>query len=197
MQYKMAPQPSARDRPKSPTTPIMYGNGTMLSDIGEVTEVESNAGAGKDLTYSNYSRQSDRDLTLRSSPTIGKPESRRTTAGPRPMQRLPTERRLSSDSCDTITEQEPSNHFNGFDDLASVGDSNFQGDDEESIASSYADHATIHIAKDTALGSLYSAGGEGYSTNSLSRRAEEILANAKRRLTVGNCHGSAIVLLMR
>ncbi|CAK7214304.1 hypothetical protein SCUCBS95973_002096 [Sporothrix curviconia] len=30
--------------PITPTTPIIYGNGTMLSDIGEVTEVESTVG---------------------------------------------------------------------------------------------------------------------------------------------------------
>ncbi|KAK6851062.1 hypothetical protein PG987_000696 [Apiospora arundinis] len=30
--------------PITPTTPIIYGNGTMLSDIGEVTENESTAG---------------------------------------------------------------------------------------------------------------------------------------------------------
>ncbi|CAK7211908.1 hypothetical protein SBRCBS47491_001283 [Sporothrix bragantina] len=30
--------------PITPTTPIIYGNGTMLSDIGEVTEVESTIG---------------------------------------------------------------------------------------------------------------------------------------------------------
>ena len=30
--------------PITPNTPIIYGNGTMLSDIGEVTEVESLAG---------------------------------------------------------------------------------------------------------------------------------------------------------
>ena len=38
-----------------PSTPIIYGNGTMLSDIGEVTEVESTVGPGSRRTSSRYS----------------------------------------------------------------------------------------------------------------------------------------------
>lgn len=38
----------------TPTTPIIYGNGTMLSDIGEVTEAESTIGPAKSrINYHN------------------------------------------------------------------------------------------------------------------------------------------------
>ncbi|KAK7757119.1 hypothetical protein SLS62_000666 [Diatrype stigma] len=93
------------------------------------------------------------------------------------------ERRASVDSNSTITslerpaEQPPV--FADFDDTVSVDDSNFQGDDEESVADSYIDDESVQVGishiKDRAK-------QEGDST-ALSRRAEEILANAKQRLT--------------
>ncbi|KAJ4295673.1 hypothetical protein N0V88_004375 [Collariella sp. IMI 366227] len=130
--------------PVTPTTPIIYGNGTMLSDIGEVTEVEKLEGAGG----------------------------------------VKRERRASLESVSTVTTVDNPALFADFDDAVSVGDSVFQGDDEESMASSYVpgteavEPARLGVARAENLDRLST-----YSTTSLSRRAEEILANAKKRLT--------------
>jgi hypothetical protein len=43
MQFSIGP-PHTHLGTVMPTTPIIYGNGTMLSDIGEVTEAESTVG---------------------------------------------------------------------------------------------------------------------------------------------------------
>lgn len=189
-------------------TPIIYGNGTMLSDIGEVTEAESTPGRpspprnrhGGPIATAMPSpglnaEDSEGDAALRSSPTIGKSGAlggvkKRARAAQR-------ERRDSTDSNSTITgghEQiSKTPIFEDFDDTASVGDSVFQGDDEESMASSYADDAASF-----ASGPLLPSGlsnnrdnGQKYSTAQLSRRAEQILANAKKRLTVSTYYGIA------
>ncbi|KAH8885104.1 hypothetical protein GQ53DRAFT_368913 [Thozetella sp. PMI_491] len=173
--------------PITPTTPIIYGNGTMLSDIGEVTEVESTPGKP---SPSRYRGMMHRDVSptrivgnedaLRSSPTMGieaimKKKSK---------QSMKRERRLSTDSTSTITTQDQANLFADFDDAVSVVDSVFQADDEESVASSYVED---HSAREPARLGIPSSDNADrmstYSTTSLSRRAEEILANAKKRLT--------------
>jgi len=160
--------------PIAPTTPIIYGNGTMLSDIGEVTEVESTCG-----------------------PTRSRSGSTRSDFGTAPSSELPYEaikqkikqsrlthqRHMSVESNSTVTANDRPALFADFDDTVSVDDSNFQGDDEDSVADSYIDddstQETVSKAKDSSL----NADEARYSTP-LSRRAEQILANAKRRLNV-------------
>lgn len=180
--YHLPPQNQyARTMPSS--TPIIYGNGTMLSDIGEVTEVESNAGVESRRTSSRYSTQ--------------------TLDGPRhSMMNNPTnwtkftrDRRMSVDSTSTITTRDRAPGFADVDDNMSVGDSNFQGDDEESVASPYA-AATSRAPQQAQQAQLSvrrtrDVGEERYSANLISDQAEEILANAKRRLLVSSFHVGA------
>ncbi|CAM1507029.1 Fc.00g066700.m01.CDS01 [Cosmosporella sp. VM-42] len=159
--------------PMTPTTPIIYGNGTMLSDIGEVTEVESVVGLAARRVSSHLSDHSD-DAALRSSPTMGGNRIQRRS------QITSRERRSSMESTSTITTQDQNAAFADFDDAVSVEDVNFQGDDEESMASEYVEGTTAQQLEPV---TVPRAREERYSTNSLSERAEEILANAKRRLT--------------
>jgi len=187
---QQADHPYGPTGPITPTTPIIYGNGTMLSDIGEVTEVESTPGRpsparnkGALRRLESPTRGSGSDAALRSSPTMGvaamlKKKSNKSMNTHRP------ERRSSLESNSTITTQEQAALFADFDDAASVSDSVFQGDDEESMASSYVEGTP---ALPSRLGVSNADSTERlstYSTTSLSRRAEEILANAKKRLTV-------------
>lgn len=177
--------------PITPTTPIIYGNGTMLSDIGEVTEVESTPGKPSPVRNRLLARRPDAsptrnsggDAALRSSPTI----ALNTMLQKKSKQSLLSQRtrRSSLDSNSTVTTQDQAGLFADFDDSVSVGDSVFQGDDEESLASSYVEGTAPR--ENTRLGVPASDNLDRlstYSATSLSRRAEEILANAKRRLTV-------------
>jgi hypothetical protein len=165
----------------APTTPIIYGNGTMLSDIGEVTEAESTVGGPVKAPRNGYykagfgARQSNDPGFA----AVKKKATKR--AEPRVMSR-DRERRLSMESTSTITNGDNPGTFADFDDSVSVVDSNFQGDDEESVADSYVfyDGADERTPEEEAAREAE----ERYST-ALSRRAEQILANAKRRLTVG------------
>ncbi|KAK0703608.1 hypothetical protein B0T26DRAFT_507298 [Lasiosphaeria miniovina] len=189
------PGPQALDHPYgptgpiTPTTPIIYGNGTMLSDIGEVTEVESTPGKpsprwAKPMArrLESPTRGSGSDAALRSSPTMGvaammTKKSQKSLASQR-------DRRSSIGSNSTITTEEQTALFADFDDAASVGDSVFQGDDEESLASSYVEGAPA--VEQTRLAAPNTDSMDRlsiYSTTSLSRKAEQILANAKTRLT--------------
>lgn len=176
--------------PVTPTTPIIYGNGTMLSDIGEVTEVESTPGRPSPARRRDASPGDD---ALRSSPTMGL-EAVRKLQRQRSHDRA---RRSSLDSNSTITTQEQANLFADFDDTASVGDSVFQGDDEESVADSYVlDEATGSLPRHqnpprssvlehdrSSSERRAAAASDRQSAFLLSQRAEKILANAKRRLT--------------
>ncbi|KAK3298982.1 uncharacterized protein B0H64DRAFT_386772, partial [Chaetomium fimeti] len=185
------PRPYGPSGPVTPTTPIIYGNGTMLSDIGEVTEVESTVGKPSPARTKLGLRRSGSpkhgggsggEPALQSSPTI----HAATAIKKKSKQSLTAkhERRSSMESTSTITNGDHAAAFADFDDSVSVGDSVFQGDDEESMASSYVEGtaavepARLGVAKADNLDRLST-----YSTTSLSRRAEEILANAKRRLT--------------
>ncbi|KAK4189716.1 hypothetical protein QBC35DRAFT_126729 [Podospora australis] len=172
--------------PMTPTTPIIYGNGTMLSDIGEVTEAESTPGRPSPSQLrarraASLTRRTGIDTALRSSPTIG---AAALTQKSKPSSSSLRERRESMESTSTITTEERAGLFADFDDSASVGDSVFQGDDEESLASSYVDGnpgpdgGLLGVSKADSVDRLST-----YSMTSLSRRAEEILANAKQRLT--------------
>ncbi|KAK0612996.1 hypothetical protein B0T17DRAFT_647766 [Bombardia bombarda] len=182
--------------PITPTTPIIYGNGTMLSDIGEVTEAESTPGKPSPSRIRGYARMLESptsranaiDAALRSSPTMGAAaliiqRSRQSLISQR-------ERRSSTDSTSTITTTEDrARLFIDFDDTVSVGDSVFQGDDEESMASSYVEGTAPAPRTDSRLlaapriENLNLDRLSTYSTTSLSRKADEILANAKKRLT--------------
>ncbi|KAI1375683.1 hypothetical protein F4677DRAFT_446312 [Hypoxylon crocopeplum] len=168
MGFDLTPQAFAG--PVTPTTPIIYGNGTMLSDIGEVTEVESTCPPTKSRSGSTRSDGSIQPPMIHYE-MIKKKDSKASR-----------ERRMSMESTSTITTHDQAALFADFDDAVSVDDSNFQGDDEESVADSFIDDASVQEdnlpMKDVRTG----AGEDRYST-ALSRRAEQILANAKRRLT--------------
>jgi hypothetical protein len=189
MQFHLPTQNGFPAGPITPTTPIIYGNGTMLSDIGEVTEVESTVGRRSRPTSRRLSNDSDHDAGFRSSPTMGYE-----AMGHRRSKASNHERRASIESTSTIRTQDQAGLFADFDDSVSVDDSNFQGDDEESVAESYTEDTSV---RDTQLISKSTASGLNdtrYSTNSISRRAEQILANAKRRLTVGAGMSQAMLL---
>ncbi|KAJ3945741.1 uncharacterized protein N0V96_004081 [Colletotrichum fioriniae] len=116
--------------PITPTTPIIYGNGTMLSDIGEVTEAESTPGRRSRPTSVIWSRPNNRsgdDSRQPQSPTKMLESLKKRAA------QATRSRRSSVESTSTITTTQDQNAmFADFDDTVSVDDSNFQGDDEES-----------------------------------------------------------------
>ncbi|TQN71520.1 hypothetical protein CSHISOI_04030 [Colletotrichum shisoi] len=181
MQFQFPPSAYVAG-PITPTTPIIYGNGTMLSDIGEVTEAESTPGRASRPTSIIWSRPNNRgaDEPRYPSPTKALESLKQRAA------RATRERRSSNDSTSTITTTQDQNAlFAEFDDTVSVDDSNFQGDDEESVAESYAESVSVHqaqaISQPIRVSSLDDP--NRYSTALISRRAEQILANAKRRLT--------------
>lgn len=165
----------------TPTTPIIYGNGTMLSDIGEVTEAESTVGKGRRLpgpAERRMLKQRQND-PVKSSPTSGsEAPQRRTKVGSH-------QRHVSIESASTVRSEGHTAHvFADFDDNASVDDSVFLGDDEGSVADSYTEGV---IASETQrLSKVHDEDEEGNANSSaaLSRRAEEILQNAKQRLNV-------------
>ncbi|KAI0139329.1 hypothetical protein GGR57DRAFT_443543 [Xylariaceae sp. FL1272] len=158
--------------PITPTTPIIYGNGTMLSDIGEVTEVESTCAPTRARSASTRSEFAIVTSTALPYEAIKKriKESR-----------AAHERHTSIDSTSTVTNHNQADLFADFDDSVSVDDSNFQGDDEDSVADSYIDETSVQETVSAARPLSHNEDDERYSTP-LSRRAEHILANAKRRL---------------
>ena len=184
MQFSIGP-PHAPMGPITPTTPIIYGNGTMLSDIGEVTEVESTPGRKLPGPAERRMLKQQQGTPLRSSPTMGYDTATRRT------KTATHKRKISIESTSTVTsEGQQAELFKDFDDGVSVDDSNFQGDDEESIADSYSEEV---IALETQrLSRRESSIGREDDRNSsaaLSRRAEQILLNAKKRLNVSLLEG--------
>uniref|UniRef100_A0A8H7N9J0 Uncharacterized protein n=1 Tax=Bionectria ochroleuca TaxID=29856 RepID=A0A8H7N9J0_BIOOC len=176
MDFQLPPQ-NFGQRAIPISTPIIYGNGTMLSDIGEVTEAESNAGVGSRRASSRYSMQMDENETYGSVGELtAKAQQWRAKIAAR-------ERRGSNASISTITTLGPSGNqaFEEFDDSMSVGDSSFQGDDEESMASYYVEGTAPQGRRIEQR--ITSDPDDKYSTAYISDRAERILANAKRRLT--------------
>jgi hypothetical protein len=178
MQFSIGPPMG----PITPTTPIIYGNGTMLSDIGEVTEAESTPGRKlPGPAERRMLKQAQNGMPIRSSPTIGyEAVMKRAKTGTH-------QRNVSIESTSTVTsEGQAAELFKDFDDGVSVDDSVFQGDDEESVADSYSQEV---IAQETQrLSKKESDIGMEEDRNSsaaLSRRAEQILLNAKKRLNVG------------
>ncbi|KAL7803723.1 hypothetical protein V8C44DRAFT_343326 [Trichoderma aethiopicum] len=168
------------------STRIIYGNGTMLSDIGEVTEVESVVGPGPSRNASKRSNNSSGDEgPFRASLTTGKKFIQQRQHQQRQQQQhhhhRHGERRMSTESTSTVGTHD-GGAFVDFDDTASQGgDSIFQGDDEESVASAYVEGTAVahHLrAYDPMAVRRLSDDGAA-----LSQRAEQILANAKARLT--------------
>ena len=163
-----------------PTTPIIYGNGTMLSDIGEVTEAESTVGRKlPSPAERRMLKQQAHAPTSRSGPT--------SDYNPMITKRFKIvthERKPSVESTSTVKSDAPAaDLFKDFDDGVSVDDSVFQGDDEESIADSYTEE--VIAAETRRLSRREDETGhedEQNSSAALSRRAEQILLNAKKRL---------------
>lgn len=180
MQFSLG-LPLAPTEPLTPTTPIIYGNGTMLSDIGEVTEAESTHN-WRHVKHIEAKQPRNLDMhnqgsTLHSSPAVGyNAVMKRSKTGTH-------ERKVSVESTSTVTsEPQAAEMFQDFDDGMSVDDSNFQGDDEESVADGPygADGEPLNPTSEKAYGKDV----DRYSSAALSRRAELILANAKKRLDV-------------
>ncbi|TVY86676.1 hypothetical protein LAWI1_G008118 [Lachnellula willkommii] len=186
MQFSIGPPMG----PITPTTPIIYGNGTMLSDIGEVTEAESTPGrrlpGPAERRMLKQKAQNNGHAHLRSSPTLGM-RSSPTLGYDAVMKRAKTgthQRTVSVESTSTVTsEGQSAEIFKDFDDGISVDDSNFQGDDEESVADSYSQEVIAQATKRLSnRDSMIGVDEDGNSSAALSRRAEQILLNAKKRL---------------
>lgn len=162
----------------TPTTPIIYGNGTMLSDIGEVTEVESTPSRKlPGPAERRMLKQAQANSPLRSSPTVGYNALMKRT------KTVSHERKLSVESTSTVTtEGQAAELFKDFDDGVSVDDSNFQGDDEESVADSYSEEVIASETQRLAKKDDNVGDEDRNSSAALSRRAEQILLNAKKRL---------------
>lgn len=170
-----------------PITPIIYGNGTMLSDIGEVTEAESTVGGpggiGARRLQSRLAKSGN--TTVSSSPTL--PPYHNVLMAKKKAQAH--KRSVSDESASTFTTEAPhtNNHFRDFDDTVSVDESAFAGDDEESVVDySYtepqvAETRTLYSNRASRMIDLKKE-EEELSSAALSRRAETILANAKKRL---------------
>ncbi|KAJ8127680.1 hypothetical protein O1611_g5956 [Lasiodiplodia mahajangana] len=167
--------------PITPTTPIIYGNGTMLSDIGEVTEVESTCGPTRSRSGSTRS-----EIAMITSTALPYEAIKQRIK----QSRMAHQRQMSVESTSTVTAHDQAPIFADFDDTVSIDDSNFQGDDEDSVADSYIDDASVQETISQAKEASLNPDDARYSTP-LSRRAEQILANAKRRLTVSALINSA------
>lgn len=172
--------------PTTPSTEIIYGNGTMLSDIGEVTEAESTAGGYSRRLPGPAERRmlkQRQNSPMRSSPTLGSDAVTR-----RARTVAHHQRQMSVESASTVrSEGRAAEHFKDFDDGISVDDSVFQGDDEESVADGYAEEIIASETKRLAKTDDTQDGDEDESSSAaLSRRAEEILLNAKKRLNVSD-----------
>jgi hypothetical protein len=152
----------------------------MLSDIGEVTEAESTPGRKlPGPAERRMLKQAQINSPLRSSPTMGyNAVIKRTKTGTH-------ERKISVESTSTVTsEGQAAEQFKDFDDGVSVDDSNFQGDDEESVADSYSEEVIASETQRLAKREHNIGDEDQNSSAALSRRAEQILLNAKKRLNV-------------
>jgi hypothetical protein len=169
--------------PMTPITPIIYGNGTMLSDIGEVTEAESTPGVGVRRMRDRLARGDD--SPVKSSPTMGYQSTVKRSKVPA------HQRSASMESTSTVTTEAPADEpFGDFDDTVSVDESAFQGDDEESVVGeSYgqamlAEVKTMYRKDARTVDARREKEDEELSSAALSKRAEMILSNAKKRLDV-------------
>ena len=169
--------------PMTPITPIIYGNGTMLSDIGEVTEAESTPGRGVRRIRDRIAKEDDSPVKL--SPTMGYQSTVKRSKVPN------HQRSASMESTSTIkTESQAPEQFEDFDDTVSVDESAFQGDDEESVVGESYGQAMLAEVKTMYRKDVRTEDArrvkadEEMSSAALSKRAEMILSNAKKRLDV-------------
>ncbi|KFY45682.1 hypothetical protein V495_02852 [Pseudogymnoascus sp. VKM F-4514 (FW-929)] len=167
--------------PMTPITPIIYGNGTMLSDIGEVTEAESTPGRGVRRIRDRIAKEDD--SPVKSSPTMGYQSTVKRSKVPN------HQRSASMESTSTIkTESQAPEQFEDFDDTVSVDESAFQGDDEESVVGETYGQAMLAEVKTMYRKDVRTEDArrvkadEEMSSAALSKRAEMILSNAKKRL---------------
>lgn len=173
----------------TPETPIIYGNGTMLSDIGEVTEAESTVGRKLPGPAERrmLKKQAVAQAVTRSSPTLKSPASTEMNRSSiiRRGKVVSHTRTMSEESASTIrSEGQSAEIFKDFDDAVSVDDSCFQGDDEESVADSYSVEVVAAETERLAKKQNSDEDEDESSSAALSKRAEQILLNAKMRLTV-------------
>jgi hypothetical protein len=158
----------------SPVTPIMYGNGTTLSDIVEVSEFEGTPVKGRTPRLDGTGF----DLPFRSSPTVGyEAVSKRAKKGTH-------QRTVSTESTSTITTVEAAEMAYATDEAASHADSSFQGDDKQSLADTYSVITSSTRGAYGMKGDAILGNEEALTSAALSKRAEMILANAKKRLHV-------------
>ncbi|RKF62976.1 hypothetical protein OnM2_029074 [Erysiphe neolycopersici] len=158
-------------------TPFVYGAGTILSDIGEVTEAENIPSMTKSASIDKkVSRHSYSNSGKRSSLTNGSESYRyRVDLGNH-------RRRISNESAASVTSNKQTNFmFQDFKDDVSVDDSVFQGDDEESILNSDSDETVAPDRRDS-WKEWDKYNFDECSSTILSRKAEQILQSAKKRL---------------
>ncbi|KAI1000200.1 hypothetical protein K3495_g7995 [Podosphaera aphanis] len=159
----------------TPKTPIRYGNGTILSDIGEVTEIEGTP-ADKALGYSKRLSKSSLNAHLERSSLTAEQEDILKRIKSRNRQR-----HISVESMSTIRD-DCVEIFRDVDDNVSVDDSVFQGDDEGSVANS----DIYDFMPPRSDGIIYQENLEvernDYPSATLCKRAERRLLNAKIRL---------------
>lgn len=151
----------------------------MLSDIGEVTEAESTPGR-------KLPGPAERRLLKQAQGPLRSNSSTGHHHGTKRFRPGSHGRHVSLESASTVTEEPQSAElFKDFDDSVSVDDSNFQGDDEGSVADSYSEEVVaMEIQRLSKLEDSLSRDDDPNSSAALSRRAEQILLNAKKRLNV-------------
>ncbi|POS85530.1 hypothetical protein EPUL_005026 [Erysiphe pulchra] len=158
-------------------TPFVYGAGTILSDIGEVTEAENTPSRRKSVSIDKKVTKPLYSIPARRSSLTNGSESQRKRVD------LENHRRQNSnESAASVSSNNLSNFiFNDFKDDISVDDSVFQGDDEESVLNSDSDE-TIAPDKRDSWKEWDKYDFDECSSAALSRKAEQILQNAKKRL---------------
>ncbi|KAI9875479.1 MAG: hypothetical protein M1830_008421 [Pleopsidium flavum] len=166
---------NARSVTPGNTPPLgSYGSGTMLPDI---EEVDTTPKGGRSRRTSSGSR----------TPPLVWPPRLATTQRGGSIHVEPYLKRLSHGSSSVGSEDFDFGHWGGFDGAASVdGESVFQDEEEDnSLAAAHAGYGTVQLSngiqrKDTVLEGDHE---DPFSHAALSKRAERILANAKKRLT--------------
>ncbi|TQS35857.1 hypothetical protein Golomagni_03710 [Golovinomyces magnicellulatus] len=161
----------------TPRTPIFYGTGTILSDIGEVTEAEGTSiGQKNEFIEKKISRHPQYNSPVRSSP-------KNTHEAFRERAKVESHRRhLSNQSMSTVASDETCTHvFKHIEENLTFDDISFQGDDEESALDTDSDDTTSSEVR-RSWKECVKFDINDQSSSALSRRAEKILLNAKRRL---------------
>jgi len=181
--------PNRRSVTPRNTPPLgSYGSGTMLPDI---EEVETTPKGGRSRRSSSGSR----------SPPLVWPPRLASTRGEGQTHVEPYSKRLSHGSSSGASEDFDFGRWEGFDGVASVdGESVFQDEEEDSSpVTAQADYRNVELSNGIQhKDSVSEADNEDpFSHAALSKRAERILANAKKRLTVSpHWHSSVEALLI-